>query len=56
MNSAVYSEDVAHNWVELSLGGNVKAGKNMVVYGELSKYLGQLKSNLQVNVGARWTF
>ena len=55
-NSAVYSEDVAHNWVELSLGGNAKAGKNMVIYGELSKYLGQLKSNLQVNVGARWTF
>jgi outer membrane autotransporter protein len=55
-NSVLYSNTVAHNWCELSLGGTAKAGKNMVVYGELSKYLGQLKSNLQVNVGARWTF
>ncbi len=55
-SSVSYNDDVAHNWCELSLGGTAKAGKNMVVYGELSKYLGQLKSNLQVNVGARWTF
>jgi outer membrane autotransporter protein len=55
-NRVSYKEDLARNWCELSLGGTAKVGKNMVLYGELSKYLGQLKSNLQANFGARWTF
>jgi hypothetical protein len=34
----------------------VKASKNCNVYGELSKYTGELSNNLQVNIGARWSF
>ena len=55
-NSIGYTETLARNWGELSLGGTAKVGKNMMLYGELSKYIGQLSSNLQVILGARWSF
>ena len=54
--SRSYSQDIARDWAELVLGGTVRAGQNCMVYGELSKYLGDLKSNLQFNLGARWNF
>jgi hypothetical protein len=38
------------------LGGTVKAGKNCNIYGELSKFAGQLTNDVQVNIGARWSF
>ena len=51
-----YSEDTAKNWCIFTLGGTAKVAKNCNVYGELSKYTGQLTNNVQVNVGARWSF
>jgi len=42
--------------VELTLGGDVKLAKNVNAYGELTKYLGNLTNNLNVNVGLRWSF
>ena len=51
-----YTRDQAKNWGEFALGGSVKAGKTCHIYGELSKYMGQLKSPILVNVGARWSF
>ena len=52
----VYGERSAKNWCIFTLGGQVKASKNCNVYGELSKYTGELSNNLQVNIGARWSF
>lgn len=51
-----YRRDPARNWGEFALGGSVKAGKACQIYGELSKYVGQLTSPIMVNVGARWSF
>jgi len=53
-NSLTYGRDLAKNWGELTLGGTVTAGKDTQIYGELTKYVGQLTSNIQFNVGARW--
>ena len=55
-NSVGYSEDMARNWTELTLGGSAKLGKHANMYVEVSKYLGQLSSNVRYNVGARWSF
>ena len=55
-NPFSYGEDSAKNWCIFTLGGAVKASKNCNVYGELSKYTGELSNNIQVNVGARWSF
>jgi outer membrane autotransporter protein len=55
-NPYSYGENIAKNWAVLTLGGNMKAGKNCNIYGELSKYVGQLTNNIQINVGARWSF
>ena len=55
-NPFSYSEDSAKNWCIFTLGGAVKASKNCNVFGELSKYTGELSNNIQVNVGARWSF
>jgi outer membrane autotransporter protein len=51
-----YSPDLIRNWGALCLGGNVKAGKNCNVYGEVSKYVGQLSGRPSVNLGVRWAF
>ena len=51
-----YGEDTAKNWAVFTLGGQAKAGKNCNIYGELSKYAGQLTNNVMVNIGARWSF
>jgi len=55
-NPFSYGEDSAKNWCIFTLGGAMKASKNCNVYGELSKYTGELSNNIQVNVGARWSF
>lgn len=53
-NSISYKPDTAKNWGVLSLGGTIQAGHNCNIYGEVSKYIGQLTNNVQFNVGARW--
>ncbi len=53
-DDVAYSRDLAKNWCELTLGGTMHMGSSCELYGELSKYLGQLHSNIQVNLGARW--
>jgi len=55
-DGVAYNRDAAKNWGEFALGGSVRAGKACTIYGELSKYVGQLKSPIMVNVGARWSF
>jgi outer membrane autotransporter protein len=55
-NPYSYGEDSAKNWAVFTLGGAVKAGKNCNIYGELSKFAGQLSNDVQVNIGARWSF
>ena len=55
-NPYSYGEDSAKNWAVFTLGGAVKAGKNCNIYGELSKFAGQLTNDVQVNIGARWSF
>jgi outer membrane autotransporter protein len=51
-----YTRDAAKNWGEFAIGGDIKAGKNCNIYGEVTKYVGQLKSPIGVNIGARWSF
>jgi outer membrane autotransporter protein len=53
-HSLTYGRDLAKNWGELTLGGTMTAGKDTQIYGELTKYIGQLTSNIQFNIGARW--
>ena len=55
-NSVGYSEDMARNWTELTIGGSAKLGRNANAYAEVSKYMGQLTSNVRYNIGARWSF
>ena len=51
-----YSERSAKNWCIFTLGGAVKASKSCNIFGELSKFTGELSNDLQVNIGARWSF
>ena len=51
-----YSRSALRDWAELTLGGEVRLAKNTQVYGELTKYLGDLTNNLNVNVGVRFSF
>ena len=53
-NPFSYGEDAARNWCIFTLGGTLKASKDCNIYGEFSKYAGELTNNLQYNVGARW--
>ena len=53
-NPFSYGEDAARNWCIFTLGGTLKASKDCNIYGEFSKYTGELTNNLQYNVGARW--
>ena len=47
-------EDNARNWCVFTLGGTIKGSTDFDIYGEISKYTGQLTNHLQYNVGARW--
>ena len=53
-DDATYDRDAAKNWCEIAIGGSVNTGSNCQIYGELGKYFGQLKNNVQINLGARW--
>jgi outer membrane autotransporter protein len=55
-NPFSYSENSAKNWCVFTLGGDVKTGKNCNIFGELSKFTGELSNKVQVNIGARWNF
>lgn len=44
------------NWTELGIGGNVQLSKNASAYAEVRKMFGNLKSNVNFSVGARWSF
>ena len=51
-----YERDAAKNWAEITLGGDVKLGKNWKVYGEIAKYFGDIKNSLNYDIGIRWSF
>lgn len=54
--SVNYENDAAKNWGELGIGGDVRLGKNASAYAEVRKMFGNLKSNVNFSVGARWGF
>ena len=56
LDDTSYSRDPARNWFELELGGSLKAADNCNIYSSLGKDLGDVKSDLKVDVGARWSF
>ena len=51
-----YSDVALRDWCEITLGGETKVAKNMVLYGEVTKYLGDVTNNLDFNAGLRWNF
>ena len=51
-----YNRDGVRNWWEFAVGGNVKAGDNCNVYAELAKNIGDLRSDVKVNLGVRVSF
>ena len=51
-----YDRTALRDWAELTLGGAVKLAKNVNAYGELTKYLGDLTNNVNINVGVRFSF
>ena len=51
-----YSRKTLRDWVEITLGGDVKLSKSMNLYGEATKYLGDLTNNINFNAGLRWNF
>lgn len=51
-----YKTDQAKNWWELGIGGDVKLAKNASAYAEVRKLFGDVKSNVNFSVGARWSF
>ena len=51
-----YERDTANNWAELTLGGDVKLGRNCRAYGEISKYFGDVRNSLNYDIGVRWNF
>lgn len=54
--SVNYENDAAKNWGEIGIGGDVRLGKNASAYAEVRKMFGNLKSNVNFSVGARWSF
>lgn len=51
-----YENDTAKNWEEIGIGGNVQLSKNASAYAEVRKLFGNVKSNVNFSVGARWSF
>lgn len=51
-----YERTALRDWAELTLGGDIRLAKNTQIYGELTKYLGDLTNNLNINVGLRFSF
>ena len=51
-----YERDGAKNWAEFTVGGDYKLSKNSKLYGECTKYVGDINNKLNFNVGLRFTF
>lgn len=51
-----YNRSGVHNWWEFALGGNVAAGDRCNVYAELAKNIGDIRSDVKVNLGVRVSF
>ncbi len=51
-----YDNGQAKNWFELGLGGNVQLSKVSTAYLEVKKMFGDVKSNVDFGVGARFSF
>lgn len=50
-----YRADQTRNWYELGIGSTWQTGNNSNIYIEASKYLGDIKSSLNIQIGARWS-
>ncbi len=55
-DEVTYERDGFKNYVVLGVGGAVKINDDVRVYGEVNKYLGDLKSSYGYNVGVRYSF
>lgn len=51
-----YSDSAARNWYELAIGGTAELGNGTNLYAEVEKLYGDMKSNVQWNVGIRRNF
>ena len=51
-----YETANAKNWWEFGIGGAAKLGKNVNAYAEVRKLFGDVKSNVNYAIGARWSF
>ena len=51
-----YERDAVKNWAELTLGGDLKLGKNWRAYGEVNKYFGDVRNSLNYDIGVRCSF
>ena len=51
-----YNGTALRDWFELTLGGDVKLSKSLRLYGEATKYLGDITNNVNFNAGLRWSF
>jgi outer membrane autotransporter protein len=51
-----YERQTLRDWCEITLGGDVEIAKNLRLYGETTKYLGDLTNNLNFNAGLRLSF
>ena len=51
-----YDSTALRDWFEITLGGDVKLSKSLRLYGEATKYLGDVTNNVNFNAGLRWSF
>lgn len=51
-----YEKDHAKNWWEFVFGGNLQLSKNVSAYTEIRKLYGNVNSNVNYSIGARWSF
>lgn len=49
-----YKTDYPKNWWELGMGGNIQLSSNCHGYAEVRKLFGDIKSNVNYSLGARW--
>ena len=54
--SGHYERDGAKTWLAFTLGGDYKLGKNTRLYGECTKYAGDISNKMNFNAGIRFTF
>lgn len=51
-----YDRRAVKDWGELTIGGDIRLKNQWRLYGEVTKYLGDLRNNLNYELGARFTF